>query len=272
MPIPEISSGQKISMGEAASHFLANLAPEERELSQQELNRFVRWFGMERLLAGVRGPEVANYAERLSLSDTDYARKLELTRAFLVMVKKEGWSKVNLSIHLKAKKRKTKAPPPSRRGQPEAVLLSREGYDKLEAELAALREKRPQLIDEIRKAAADKDFRENVPLQAAREQRGHLEGRISELETALKSAVVIDEKQPATARVNIGDIVTLLDLGSGEECCYTLVSTREIDPARGRISKTSPIGQALVGCIVGEIVEVAAPVGRRSYQIKQVER
>ncbi len=272
MQVLKTSNGHKISMGEAASHFLANLSPEERDLSQQEINRFVRWFGTERLLTEVRGPEVANYAERLSLSDIDYERRLELPRAFLMMAKKEGWSKVNLSTHLKAKKKKTKALPSSGRGQPEAVLLTREGYNKLEAELADLRSKRPQLIDEIRKAAADKDFRENVPLQAAREQRGHLEGRISELETALKSAVVINEKEKATARVNIGDIVTLIDLGSGEECCYTLVNSREVDAARGKISKASPIGQALVGCIVGEIVEVAAPAGRCSYQIKQVHR
>ncbi len=207
---------QNISLGEAASRFLADSPPEERGSSQQEIYQFIRWFGWERPFAGLTAAEVANYAERLSLSDTDYIRKLELIRTFLLYAKKKGWSKTNLAIHLKARKGKTGLRSLSRRGSPETVLLTRQGYTELEAELAALHSKRFEAIDEIRRAAADKDFRENVPLEAAREQRGQLEGRIIELEETLKSAVVIDEKQKATLRVSIGDTVILHDLDSGE--------------------------------------------------------
>ena len=105
---------QNLSLGEAASHFLANLPPGEGVVSQQEVYRFVRWYGWERPLAGLTASEVANFAERLSLSDTDYIKKLELIRAFLVYVKKEGWSKINLSTHLKAKKAKAKLPSSSK--------------------------------------------------------------------------------------------------------------------------------------------------------------
>ena len=265
------SSSQALSLGQAVSHFLDILPPEERGPSQQEVYKFIRWFGRERPFAGLTAAEVANYAERLSLSDTDYMRKLELIRAFLIYAKKKGWSKTNLAVHLKARKGKARLRSPSRQGSPETVFLTRQGYAELEEELAALQNKRPEAIDEIRRAAADKDFRENVPLEAAREQRGQLEGRILKLEATLKSAVVMDEKRNATLRVSIGDSVILRDLDSGEEMRYTLVSPREVDPTRGKVSSASPIGQAVIGRGQGEIVEVVAPAGKLRYQIKQVE-
>ncbi|MFC1974666.1 transcription elongation factor GreA [Chloroflexota bacterium] len=265
-------SSQNLSLGEAASHFLANLPPPERGASQPEIYKFIRWYGWEQPLVKLTPHEVASYAERLSLSDTDYLRKLELIRAFLVYAKKEGWSKSNLSTHLKARKGKTPSKAPSRRGLSETVSLTQQGYVKLEAELKALKSKRPQIIDEMRRAAADKDFRENAPLAAAREQAGHLEGRIKELEEALKSASVIDAKQKATIKVGIGDSIVLCDLASGEELCYTLVSPREVDPTRGKISNASPMGKAIIGRYVEETVEVTTPAGKLRYQIKQVER
>ncbi len=265
------SGSQSPSLGEAASRFLANLLPEERGMSQQEIYKFIRWYGGERPFAELTAPEVANYAEQLSLADTDYLRKLELLRAFLVYANKEGWSKSNLATHLKAKRGKTRFQSSSKRGLPQTIALTQQGYVELEAELVALKGKRPQAIDEMRRAAADKDFRENAPLEAAREQRGHLEGRIRELEEALKSAVVIDEKQKDTLKVNIGDSVILCDLASGEEVSYTLVSPREVDPTKGKISIVSPIGKAIIGHGQGEVIEVTAPAGKLRYQIKQVE-
>ena len=267
------NGSQELTLGEIASLFLADLPSAGREASQQEVYKFIRWFGRGRPLVGITAAEVANYAERLSLSDTDYSRKLELMRAFLVYAKKEGWSKTNLAIHLKERKGKARLRSSSRRGAaPGTVFLTRQGYDELEAELATLQGKRSEAIDEIRRAAADKDFRENVPLEAAREQRGQLEGRIIELEETLKSAVIIDEKKKATPKVGIGDSIILCDLDSGEELHYTLVSPKEVDPTKGKISSASPIGKAIIGKGQGEMVEVVAPAGRLRYQIKQVER
>ncbi|GAI27685.1 unnamed protein product, partial [marine sediment metagenome] len=237
----------------------------------QEIYKFIRWYGGERPFAGLTAPEVASYAEQLSLSDTDYIRKLELLRAFLVYAKREGWSKSNLATHLKAKRGKTGFGSLSRQGLPQTIYLTQQGYAELEAELTVLKGKRPQAIDEMRRAAADKDFRENAPLEAAREQRGHLEGRIRELEEALKSAVVIDRKQKDTLKVKIVDSVILCDLTSGEELRYTLVSPREVDPTKGKISIASPIGKAIIGQGQGEVIEVTVPAGTLRYQIKQVQ-
>ena len=266
------SIGQNLSLGEAANHFLADLPPGERGAGQQEIAKFVRWFGGERPLTGLTAAEVANYAERLSISDTDYIRKLELVRIFLIYAKKKGWSKSNLGTHLRAKKGKTRPRSLSRQGSPETILLTQQGYAELKAELVDLQSKRLEVIDEIRRAAADKDFRENVPLAAARERSGQLQGRIMELEETLKLAVIIDRQEQVALRVSIGDSVILSDLDSGEELRYMLVSPREVDPTRGKISSASPIGQAVIGREPGEIVKVAAPAGKLQYQIKQVER
>jgi len=262
---------QSLSLGEAAGHFLVSLSSEAREMSQQEVYRFARWYGWERPFAGLAAPDVANYAERLSLSDTDYTRKLELIRAFLVYAKKQGWSKSKLAVHLKTKKGKASPRLAPRRGAPEAVRLTRQGYAELEAELAALKGKRPQIIEEISRAAADKDFSENAPLDAAKEQYGQLEGRIRELEEALKLATIIDEKQSVTSKVGVGDSVILRDLATNEELRYMLVGPREVDPTRGKISNASPIGRAIVGRGEGEVVEVAAPAGKLRYEVKQIE-
>ena len=265
------NDSENLGLGEAASRFLANLPVEERGQSQQEIYKFVRWYGWGIPFARLTAPEVANYAERLSQSDTDYIRKLEMLRAFLAYARKEGWAGENLAIHLKARKGKTKARSSSKRGLPESVSLTQQGYDELKAELTALRNKRLGVIDDMRRAAADKDFRENAPLDAAKEQRGQLEGRIMELEEILNSAVIIDEKREITTRVSIGDSIVLKDLDSGEELRYTLVSPKEVDPTRGKISSASPLGKAAIGKGEGEMVEITVPVGKMRYQIKQIE-
>jgi len=270
---------QSLSLGDAAGRFLVSLSSEEREMSRQEVCRFARWYGWERPFAGLAPPDIASYAQRLSLSDTDYTKKLELIRAFLVYARKEGWSKSNLAVHLKTRKGRSSVRSASKRSAPEAVRLTRQGYAEMEAELAALKGKRPQIIEEISKAAADKDFRENAPLDAAKEQHGYLEGRIRELEEALKLAVIIDEKQGGVseekrgsiAKAGVGDSVILLDLATKQELRYMLVGPREADPAKGKISSASPIGKAIIGRGEGAVVEVAAPAGKLLYEIKQIE-
>jgi len=264
-------TNQNLNLGEATARFLAVLGPEERAAIQPEVHKFVRWFSAERPVSGLTAAEVDNYVERLSLSDADYTKRLEMIRAFLLYARKEGWSKTNLAVHLKPRKGKAKAQPAPKRNVPEAVHLTRQGHTELQAELAELKNQRLHLIEEIRKAAADKDFRENAPLHAAREQRSHIEGRILDIEATLKRAVIIDDKPVNSLKLGIGHSVVLRDLDSGEEVRYTLVSPREVDLAKGRISSVSPIGQAVTGKGQGEIVEVAAPAGKLRYQVKQIE-
>lgn len=262
---------QNPNLGEAASHFLASLPAEERGKSQPAVYGFVRWYGWERHFDELTAHGLENYTEQLSLTQSNYAQTLEIIRSFLLYAKKQGWSKTNLAIHLKTKKVKVVTPSP-RQELPQAVSLTQQGYARLEAELAELKSRRLELIDEMRRAAADKDFRENAPLDAAREERGRLEGRIRELEQILKSATIIEEKPKPELKICVGDSVILSDITTGEEIRYTIVSPREVDPTRGKISSNSPTGKALLGRTEGEIVEIMAPVGKLKYKVKQIER
>lgn len=259
------------SFSDAATRFLGSLPVADRASAQQVIYHFARWFGLNRGVGTLTPPEVANYAERLSLSDADYSRKLERVRAFLLYARKEGWSRDNLAAHLRAKKARARLPLAGGSSTGEAVALTREGYLEFQAELESLKDRRLKAIDEVRRAAADKDVRENAPLEAARQEHGRITGRIRELEEAIKSARVIEERPVVTQKVDIGSTLRLKALDSGEEFGYTIVGAREADPAQGRISSVSPVGKALLGHDQGDIIEVGTPVGKLRYQIVKIE-
>jgi transcription elongation factor GreA len=260
------------TLGEAATSFLATLPPKEGEAGQQAIYGFVRWYGWERPFAELSPREVADYAAQLSSLHTSYLSHIETVRAFLKYARKQGWNKAGLAAQLKPKKTKSTLPIPSRRNMPAPTSLTQEGYDKLKAELAQLRSRRTKVIEDMRRAAADKDFRENAPLDAAKEERGHLEGRIMELEETLKSATLIEEKPESSLKVSVGNSIVLRDEASGEELRYTIVSPREVDPVKGKISSNSPIGKAVIGCTQGDTVEITAPAGKLHYRLVQLER
>jgi transcription elongation factor GreA len=267
-----MTTSQNLNLGEAATSFLATLPPREGEAGQQAIYGFVRWYGGERPLAELTPREVADYAAQLSSLHTSYLSHLETVRAFLAYARKQGWSKVNLAAQLKPKKAKSSLPSPSRRNMPTPTSLTKEGYDELNAEIAKLKGRRTKVIEDMRRAAADKDFRENAPLDAAREERGHLEGRIIELEAILKSATILEEKQKPTPKASLGNSIVLHDEASGEELRYTIVSPREVDPTKGKISSNSPIGKAVIGRSQGDTLEITAPAGKLRYKLVQIER
>jgi transcription elongation factor GreA len=267
-----MTTSQNPSLGEAAISFLSTLPPKEGEAGQQAIYGFVRWYGWERPFAELTPREVANYAAKLSSLHTSYLNNLETVRGFLTHARKQGWNKANLAAHLKPKKAKSSLSSPSRHNLPPPTSLTRQGYDKLKAELAELKSRRPRVIEDIRRAAADKDFRENAPLDAAKEERGYLEGRIMELEATLRSATIIDEKQKAAPKVSVGNSIVLRDEASGEELRYTIVGPREVDPTRGKISSHSPIGKAVIGRTQGDTVEITAPAGKLRYRLLRIER
>jgi transcription elongation factor GreA len=260
------------SLGEAAARFLATLPPEKRETSRPEVYKFARWYGWDSSFGSMAPPSVAGYAEQLSASDTDLNEKLGMVRDFLAYGKKSGWSKTNLATHLKAKKAKTSTKTSGKVGQREVITLTQERYDEIKQELNSLQKRSQELIKEIQRAAADKDFRENAPLAAAREERGYVEGRIIELQETLKSSVILEEKKAPTQKTGVGDTIVLTDLSSEAECRYMIVDPREVDVSRGKISIASPMGKALIGRRQGDTVEINAPAGKLRYQIKQIER
>ena len=263
--------GADISLMEAARRYLAALSDKDRIGSQAEVERFVRWCGADRACDQLHGHEVATYAETLTGSVTDASRRAEAVRKFLASVKKAGYTSTNLGSHLRL--RKTTSPRPAARGPAlEEVPISEEAKAALTAELEALKAQRPKIVQDLQRAMADKDFRENAPLDAAREQQGYIEGRIRKLEITLEQAVVVkDAPTPSGQVVEIGSTVVLRNLESGAETTYTLVRPGEIKATQGRISFESPVGRALLLHRAGEEVEVAAPSGTLRFRIERVE-
>jgi transcription elongation factor GreA len=146
------------------------------------------------------------------------------------------------------------------------------GAETLRAELKRLKsEVRPAIIKAIAEARGHGDLSENAEYHAAREQQGFIEGRIKEIEHKLASAEIIDPARlPNNGKVVFGASVELEDQADGTRVVYQVVGEDEADIRAGRISVTSPIARALVGKSEGEIVDVAAPGGTRSYEIVAV--
>lgn len=142
------------------------------------------------------------------------------------------------------------------------------GAEQLRAELKRLKgEERPRIIRAIAEARSHGDLSENAEYHAAREQQGFIEGRISEIESKLAHAQIIDPRSVADrSRVVFGATVEL-EAEDGQELVYAIVGEDEADIRAGRISITSPIARALVGKRAGDVIDVAAPGGTRSYEV-----
>jgi len=264
------SFSQNRSLGEAATQYLISLTSENRLKAQQEINKFVRWYGEDRIINDLTVPEVSGYSEQIISSASESAVKLEPVKAFLLYAYKQGLINTKLSIHIKTKKSSPKLTASGQISQ-EPVSLTNKGYADLKAELIQLQEERPRIVEEIRMAALDKDFRENAPLDAAKDRQGKLEARIKELESTLQRAVVIDEIEVTNSKAAMGSTIVLRDLLSREQITYTLVDAREASPSQNKISIASPIGQALLGRTIGDKIEVNAPAGVLPFEIEDIQ-
>jgi transcription elongation factor GreA len=147
------------------------------------------------------------------------------------------------------------------------------GAEALRVELKRLKSQdRPTVIKAIAEARGHGDLSENAEYHAAREQQGFIEGRIQEIEGKLSTAEIIDPSTlPRNGKVVFGAVVDLEDQSNGVRVRYQIVGEDEADLKAGRISVTSPIARALVAKSEGDIVEVAAPGGTKSYEIVAVE-
>lgn len=156
------------------------------------------------------------------------------------------------------------------------IILTREGYKKLKQELDYLRtEGRAQSAERIRRARAQGDLSENFEYHEAKRAQAMLEGRIRELQRILEVAQVVEHLPGENGEVTIGSVVTVQDLEHGEEWTFRVVDTASAavfgaDEELEHVSAASPIGQAIVGKKVGDIVQVQTPDGTVDYEILSV--
>jgi transcription elongation factor GreA len=154
----------------------------------------------------------------------------------------------------------------------EKIPMTAEGYQALDAEMKRLKtEERPTVIAAIAEARAHGDLSENAEYHAAKERQAFIEGRLLELEDKIARAQIIDVTKLSGKQVKFGATVNLLDEDSGAKAKYKIVGEDESDVSQGKISITSPIARALIGKEEGDIIEVMAQGGAKSYEIVKVK-
>ena len=152
------------------------------------------------------------------------------------------------------------------------IPMTKEGYEKLKQELdRIIKVERPKNIKDIEEARAHGDLSENAEYHAAKERQGHLDAKKRELEHKLSHAQIIDVSKLTNEKVVFGSTVTLEDTESGDIKKYTLVGQEEADLKKGKISVQSPVGKALIGHVVGDIVVIKAPARTVEYEIQEIE-
>lgn len=152
-------------------------------------------------------------------------------------------------------------------------ILTYEGLRKYEDELHDLKVvKRKEVAQKIKEAREQGDLSENAEYDAAKDEQRDIEARIEELEKLLKNAEVVDEDEVDLERISIGCKVKILDVEFDEELEYKIVGSTEANSLKGKISNESPVGSALIGHKVGELVDVETQVGVIQYKVLEIQR
>lgn len=153
------------------------------------------------------------------------------------------------------------------------VMLTEEGFEKLEQELEYLEtEKRREVAKRIKVAREFGDISENSEYDDAKNEQAFVEGRIQEIKNMLSDAHVVKDDEVTDKKVNLGTTVMLNDLDNDEQICYTLVGSAEADPLNYKISNESPIGKAILGHAIGDQVKVDTPGGEVNYEIISIKK
>jgi transcription elongation factor GreA len=152
----------------------------------------------------------------------------------------------------------------------EKLPMLAEGYERLTAEIKALREERPRIVDAIEEARAHGDLSENAEYHAAKERQGQVEATIADLEDKMSRAQIIDPASLSGDRIIFGATVTLLD-EDDKPVKYQIVGPYEADAKVGRISYNSPLGKALISRRVDDEIEVTVPAGEKFYLVKNIQ-
>jgi len=153
----------------------------------------------------------------------------------------------------------------------EAVLLTKEGYDKIVAEheyLVSVR--REEVSQHLKEAKSYGDLSENAEYDAAKNEQAELEARIAKLEAMMRNAEIVDEEALTGDHVNLGLGVRIKDTKTNKQYKYTIVGITDADPFAGKISNESPVGKALLGHKKGDIVEIETEMGMLSYKIMEI--
>ena len=154
----------------------------------------------------------------------------------------------------------------------DSIPMTKAGYDKIRAQIDEMEnEEMPKILKRLADARAEGDLKENAEYHGARESQGMLQAKIDQLKYKLSKAAIIDPSKVDRSQVAFGAKVTVLDVDMEEEEVYTLVGEGEEDYNENKIKTTGPVGQALLGAKVDEVVEIPAPKGSYEFKVLKIE-
>ncbi len=264
-----------LSLKEAFQAYVRQMPTESKKAAQPEIAKFVRYLGSDRNINSIIPSEIGEYNETFGAKTAtrDATERLASVKLFLAFLKKKDLIQVNLAQHLRLRKSRTNSSRGSKvklsESNTRSVRLTQSGYNEMTKQLAQLQDERVRIVQDIQRAAADGDVRENAPLEAAREAQGMTIGKIQEIEATLKVAVIIDAKGQDQTRVHIGSKVELTEIGSNKTVKYQLVEPNEANPLANKISIVSPVGSAILGHSLGDEVKVKTPRGEQVFKINK---
>lgn len=261
-----------VTLGQAFQEYLDSLKPEIRHRNGVYVRKYVEFAGHDLWLASLTGSHVENYREtQIQPTDPAAPDRVAALKDWFQFLKKRGYTDGNFGIFIRVKKsggRTARASANQVRLAQETIEMTAEGVEALRKELEELTSQHPAIIKAIQEAREDKDFRENSPLEAAREALAFNEQRRREIEAALKRAVIAD-KQVADVSA-VGSTITVTRLDNDSSNTWKLVGPREANARDQKISVESPVGKALIGRRPGDSVTVETPSGSLDFRVERV--
>lgn len=257
-------------LSEVSSDYLQASGKKATQATRQEVAKFVRWCGRTCEAGSLTPQVIEEYCGTLGGVGEEGTPRLAIVKGFLVYMHRCGWTATNLAPHAKLRRTGRKTSAAQRRQRDASSRLTEDGHRRLQEELVGLKAERVNATEDIRRAAATKDFSENAPLDAAREHQGQMEARIRELEATLKGATILERGKNVRVKVTLGARVVLRHAQTGHEVSYLMVESSEADPTAGKLSAASPLGKAVLDRTTGEEVEVLTPRGPVRYLVSKI--
>ena len=260
------------NLSAAFQYYVQSSSRKLNNTAQQEIGRMVRWLGAERVVETITPSEIGLYSDEFAKrsSTTTSPQKVAHIKKFLAFLRTSELTNSNLASHLRMKKSNVgKITKKLEDTKVEQINLTEAGYKDYLKQLKDYKSERPQLADEVRRAAADGDIRENAPLDAAREKIEMVNSKIFEIEAILKVANIIDNTTGGD-RIVIGSKVSVKNHQNENNYEYQLVEANEANPLLGKISSVSPVGSAILGRRIGDEVTGSTPGGEQIYTIDSI--
>ncbi len=262
---------QPQTLGEALSLYLDSLKPELRESDTTYVRHFVQYMQADFRFDSLTGSRVESYVEKtVKVTDPRAPARVAALKRWFQFARKKNLTTENFGLHVRVKKVAGRSSQPAGRKvlEEERLEMTAEGLAEKQRQLEELRARVPDLVQAVATAREDKDFRENAPLDAAREALAYNDGQIKRLEAELKHAVVSERNLGDTSAV--GSVVLVRRADTGSASTFKLVSEGEGNAREARISVKSPVGQQLLGRRVGDEVVVDTPSGALHYVIESI--